>query len=233
MMKLIQVEWLKLRRFCVVFPALAAFFLLTMVGGLWYFNYREGVGGVFSIFAVQYFFLSITLMLSITILASVTASTEHEAKGWKLLIALPAAKRNIMITKFIVVFLLVAFEVLLIIAGTAVMWKLASNETIPWDFMFQQPLYCLLAAGGFIAVQVWLSTAFSNQSISVGFGIAGSISSLFLARSNMGIMHVFPWAYPSLASPLIPDHKQWVVAGVVTGVFFLLAGVRHFTRIEW
>ncbi|WP_010271672.1 ABC transporter permease [Paenibacillus senegalensis] len=233
MIKLIQIEWLKMRRFCIVFPVMAAFFLLLMVGGLWFFNYREGDGGVFSIFAVQYFFLSLTLMLSITILASVTASTEHEAKGWKLLAALPAAKRNILIAKFIVVFLLMALEVLLIIAGTAVVWMLASNEAVPWDFMLRQQLYCLLAAGGFMAVQVWLSTVCSNQSIPVGFGVAGSISSLFLARSNTGMVHLLPWAYPSLSSPLIPDHRQWVVAGAVTGVIILLAGIRHFTRIEW
>ncbi|GIQ70397.1 ABC transporter permease [Xylanibacillus composti] len=230
---LLQVEWLKMRRFCFIFPVLASLFHLLLVGGLWYFNFREGAGGEFSIFSVQYFFLSITLMFSITILASVVASTEHEAKGWKLLSALPVAKQNIIIAKLVVVFLLVALEVLLIITGTAVLWKLVSKEAIPWDILLKQPIYCLIAAGGFMNIQVWLSAVSSNQSIPVGLGVTGSISSLFLARSNLELLHYLPWTYPALSSPLVLDHQQWVVAGMVTGVVVWLVGVRHFTRIEW
>lgn len=233
MIKLLQMEWLKIRRFCLVFPVLASFFFLVMVGGLWYFNYREGPAGAFSVFSIQYFFLSMTVMLSITILASVMASTEHEAKGWRLLSTLPVAKQKIIISKFIFVFLLVAVEVLLIIAGTAGMWKLASQEQIPWDIMISQPVYCLLAAGAFMSIQVWLSSVFFNQSIPIGLGVTGSISSLFLARSNSDILRYLPWAYPALSSPLITDHLQWVVVGVALGVVLLLAGVQQFTRMEW
>lgn len=233
MIKLMRAEWMKMRGLCLLLPVLASTLLLGMSGGLWFMNYREGPGGMFSIFSVQYFFLSMTMMLSITILASVAASAEHEAAGWKLLCALPVSKPKMLVSKFIVVFLLAAMEALLIAAGTLVMWKLASNEPVPWDMLIKQPLYCLLAAAAFASIQVWLSAVCPNQSIPIGLGVVGSVSGLFLARSSWEVVHYLPWTYPALSTPLMPDHLPWVLAGSLLGGLLLMAGARHFAGMEW
>ncbi len=226
-------EFLKIRRFCILLPALAAIFLLFMTGGLWFLNYRGGPGGLFSAFSVMYFFLTLTLMLSTTILASIIAFNEHETKTWSLVCTLPISKIKIYISKFSIVSLLILFEVVLIVAGTSIIWMFIANEPIPWDIVIKQPLYCFFASIAFISIQTWLSTFFQNQSIPIGFGVLGSISSLFLARSDFSYFHYLPWSYPALSTPLIADHLQWVIMGITTGVVLLIIGSLHFNKLEW
>lgn len=233
MIRLLQTEWFKLRKPGLLIPFAAAVMLTAMTGGLWYFNYREGPGGAFSIFAVQFFFLSITMMLSITIISSIAASVEHESGGWKHLCALPVSRIKIWASKFLIVYTLAALETALVIAGTVLLWKLAVPDAIPWDIVVRQPVYCLLSAAGFTAIQVWLSTVFSNQSIAIGAGVSGAVAGFFLARSQLEATHYLPWAYPTLATPLIPGHLTWIVLGAAIAVVVLATGALHFKRIEW
>ncbi|MFO1441851.1 ABC transporter permease [Bacillus sp. Bva_UNVM-123] len=233
MINLLHVEFLKIKRICLWIPVVAAFFLLFMTGGFWYMNYREGPGGLFSAFSVMYFFLAIIFLLSATIIASIQASNEHENNMWNLLNALPVSKMKIYLNKVIVIYLLLLFEVLLIILGTSIIWMLVSDDPVPWDIVIKQPLYCFLASLAVINLQIWISIRFVNQSVPIGVGVFGSIASLFLARSNFEYFKYLPWSYPALSTPLIPDHFQWVIFGILTGGVLLILGTLHFTRLEW
>ncbi|CAH0122393.1 hypothetical protein PAE9249_04943 [Paenibacillus sp. CECT 9249] len=233
MIKLIRTEWMKLRTFCLVLPVIAAFLLLGVTSGFWYINFREAPGGVYSTMSVMYFFLSFTLMLSATLLSSVIASTEHETKGWNRVCSLPVGKSKIYISKWIVTCMLLLAEVLVIIAGTFVLWKLMFHEPAPLEILIKQPLYCFLAGFAFLSIQMWLSTVFANQSIAISAGTAGSMASLFLARSTFPVLQYMPWTYPALSTPLVPGHWHWIVAGLAVGVVLLAAGCWHFTRKDW
>ncbi|MCA1291492.1 ABC transporter permease [Paenibacillus sp. alder61] len=233
MIRLLRAEWMKLRTFCLVLPIAAAVLLLGVISAFWYMNFRETPGGAYATMSVMYFFLSFTLMLSVTLLTSVMASTEHETKVWNRICTIPVAKPKIYLSKWIVACLLLFIEVSLIIAGTIVLWKLLFHEPAPLEIIVKQPLYCFCAVLAFISIQTWLSTVFANQSIAIGAGAAGSMASLFLARSTFPVLHYMPWTYPALSTPLLPGHGRWVLAGLAVGVVLLAAGCWHFNRKEW
>ncbi|MEI0739539.1 hypothetical protein VQ056_27865 [Paenibacillus sp. JTLBN-2024] len=76
-------------------------------------------------------------------------------------------------------------------------------------------------------------TVFSNQALPLAIGIFGSISSLFLARSRSFIIHLLPWSYPALSSPLVPGHVQWIWISLGVGLLLSVSGAFMFARREF
>lgn len=229
----LHAEGLKLKRLCRLIPFLQGAILLSMTALEWYLYFRQGPGGVYAGFAVMYLFLSFVFLLGITLLASMMAGTEHETRAWKQLLAMPVPKGSIYLAKFLWIFLLQLGTVVITIVGMSVIWMLYTSDPIPWKIMILQPLFVCLSSVPMIAIQLWLSTVFANQALPLALGIFGSVSSLFLARSSSPLIHLLPWSYPALSSPLIPGHMQWVGISLGVGLILLLLGTLLFSRREF
>lgn len=230
---LLRAEGLKLKRLCRLIPLIQGIILISMTGLEWYLYFRQGPGGVYAGFAVMYMFLSFVFLLGITLLASIMAGTEHETRAWKQLLAMPVPKGSIYLAKLVWIFLLQLCTVVITVVGMCVIWVLYTNEPIPWKIMILQPLFVSLSSVPMMAIQLWLSTVFANQALPLALGIFGSVSSLFLARSSSPVIHLLPWSYPALSSPLIPGHMQWIGISLGVGLMLSILGTLMFTRREF
>ncbi|MEK3731957.1 ABC transporter permease [Paenibacillus sp. FSL M8-0334] len=230
---LLHAEGLKLKRLCRLIPLIQGIILISMTALEWYLYFRQGPGGVYAGFAVMYMFLSFVFLLGITLLASIMAGTEHETRAWKQLLAMPVPKGSIYLAKLVWIFLLQLCTVVITVVGMCVIWVLYTNEPIPWKIMILQPLFVSLSSVPMMAIQLWLSTVFANQALPLALGIFGSVSSLFLARSSSPVIHLLPWSYPALSSPLIPGHMQWIGISLGVGLMLSILGTLMFTRREF
>lgn len=232
-LELMRAEGLKLKQLCRWMPLIQGIILISMTALEWYLYFRQGPGGIYSGFAVMYLFLSFIFLLGITLLASIMAGTEHETKAWKQLLAMPVPKGSVFLAKMAWIFILQLCTVIITIAGMCMIWVLYSDEPIPWGIMILQPLFACLSTLPMMAIQLWLSTVFSNQALPLAIGIFGSISSLFLARSHSFVIQILPWSYPSLSSPLIPGHMQWIGISLGIGGLLSVLGALLFARREF
>lgn len=233
MLELMRAEGLKLKLLCRWMPVIQGIILISMTALEWYLYFRQGPGGIYAGFAVMYMFLSFVFLLGITLLASIMAGTEHETKAWKQLLAMPVPKASVYLAKLLWILVLQLCAAIITIMGMCLIWFLYSNEPIPWGIMILQPLFACLSTLPMMAIQLWLSTVFSNQALPLALGIFGSICSLFLARSNSFIIQILPWSYPALSSPLIPGHMQWIGISLGVGVMLSVLGALLFARREF
>lgn len=232
-LELMRAEGLKLKRLCRWIPFIQGITLISMTALEWYLYFRQGPGGVYAGFAVMYMFISFVFLLGITLLASIIAGTEHETRAWKQLLAMPVPKGSIYLTKLAWILILQLCTVVITVVGMCLIWILYTNEPLPWRIMLLQPLFVCLSSLPMMALQLWLSTVFANQALPLAIGIFGSISSLFLARSSSSIIHLLPWSYPALSSPLIPGHLQWVGISLGVGLLLSFVGAWIFARREF
>ncbi|GED15412.1 ABC transporter permease [Aneurinibacillus migulanus] len=230
--RLLLAEGMKLKRICLWLPLISAVILNVVTAVEWYLYFRQGPGGVYAGFSVMFLFLSFILLLSITLLTSIISSTEHDTGSWKQLCALPISRMYIYLSKTILVISLHFLTIVFILLGIVLLWIFYTSKPIPWGFMIKQLIYCYLASLPVLAIQQWLSTQFQNQAIPIAFGVMGAMSSLFLARTESNVVHMLPWAYAPLSTPLLDEHMQWVYMGVISGIALIIAGALRFAKSE-
>ncbi|KZS43282.1 ABC transporter permease [Paenibacillus glucanolyticus] len=225
-------EGIKMKRICWWLTVIQAVGLTLMTALEWYLYFRQGPDGVYAGFAVMYMFLSFVMLLGATILASIVSGTEHDTHMWKHLLSLPVPRSFVYLSKAVWLIVLQALTALFTVIGMTFIWLLYTSEPIPWDMMIKQPFYAFMAAMPALALQLWLSTRFANQALPIAIGVIGAIASLFLARADALWIKALPWAYPALSSPFIPNHLNWITAGLSVGTLFLAIGSVHFARRE-
>ena len=183
--------------------------------------------------------------MGITIIGCSLANTEHKARAWKLMFALPVTKRSIYLSKF---FYLVGFMFLvsLFLCAGIIMIGIALNlsGSVPLFLVLKQIFYPFLASIPIMAFQLWLSLSIKNQAFPMIIGIFTAIFSYTFTVFSSAIGNFLFWAYPSLASPLKPliengsfnevEHSStsWLYAllGIGVGLIFIYIGMKHFTR---
>ncbi|WP_348621969.1 ABC transporter permease [Paenibacillus polymyxa] len=232
-LRVIKAEGFKLKKICWWIPLIQGCVLTGMTAVEWYLYFRQGPGGVYAGFAVMFMFLSFVMLLGGTLLASIMAGTEHDTQTWKQLMAMPVPRSYIYLSKIVWIVILQLGTALITVAGMSLIWVLYTNEPIPWRIMLLQPINASLATLPVLAIQLWLSTLFTNQAFPLAFGIFGSIASLFLARTSILWIKILPWSYPALSSPLMKEHLIWVIVALSAGVIFTGLGTLQFTKHEF
>lgn len=236
MMKgMFSAEYLKVKRICLLIPVISAIILVLFTCIEWYLYFRQGESGVYAGFNVMYLFLSFTMILTVSVLCSIMSETEHQAQGLKLLFSLPVNRPALYFIKAIWICILIFGCCLLIIGGTSIVWLIYTDQPLPFVFLVKQVLGCFVASIPVLAIQLFLSLRFSNQTFPMTVGIIGAISSLFLGRASGEFLYILPWAYPSMASPFIKGYTVWIALGAALGIILLWAGAmnyRSMTKIK-
>ncbi|QKG85400.1 ABC transporter permease subunit [Kroppenstedtia pulmonis] len=179
------------------------------------------------------YFWPVTLILGVSILASMLSGMEHDAKAWKAILALPLNKWTPYFSKFLLLFVSLAIFVSFTYMGLIIMGNLFGLGPTPWSLVAVQMFYPFFASIAVMVLQLWLSLTIRNQAIPLTFGILGATLSLFLAYSPSLVLKLFPWAYVPLASPLNEgNYTQWPLAGAILGSIFLIMGGLHFSKRE-
>lgn len=232
MLKLLLTEAQKMKKICFVIPVISAIILLLFTCLEWYLYFRQGEAGIYAGLNIVYMFLSFTLLLTISLLCSIMFETEHQAQGLKLIFTMPINRRGFYFAKAVWVIFLMLGCCSLILLGATFIWSIYTDLPIPFIFLLKQVMGSFLSALPVLAIQLFLSNYFINQTFPMAVGTIGAISSLFLVRFGGKVLYVLPWAYPSMASPFIEGYAYWILLGGVLGVIMLILGAIYFSKME-
>ncbi|MDQ0231395.1 ABC transporter permease [Metabacillus malikii] len=171
-------------------------------------------------------FVTLALLLGISILASQIASIEHQQNSWKHLLSLPIKRRVVFSSKFFILLFMLFLSCILLFIGTILLGIGLgfSPSSMPLFDIFKNSFYPLLAGLPILALQTWLSITIDNQAIPLTIGIFGTIAPNF-ARN---IPEWFIWKWPTLTGDNEP--MWYVIAGLMLGAVILLIGVIDFEK---
>jgi hypothetical protein len=230
--RLFSVEFYKAQKICYIIPIVGAVVLILFTCLEWYLYFRQGETGIYAGLNIIYMFLSFTMLLTISLLCSVVSETEHQAQGLKFLFATPVNRTAFYFAKAVWVLVLMLGYSILILGGFCVIWLLYTDKVLPFEFLTKQIFGCLAASFPVLSIQLFLSLYFPNQTIPIGIGVTGAISSLFLPRITQDVLYILPWAYPSMASPFIDGYTTWIAIGIGLGLILFAAGALRFRALE-
>lgn len=167
-----------------------------------------------------------TLMLGITIIASMVANVEHHMNGWKQLLALPIFRSSAFIAKFLLcLMLLFGSCILLAIGSIGLGIALQFGTDFPLVDIVKMSFYPMIAATPVLALQLWLSVVMKNQALPLTVGIACAIFSSFALKLPDWFMWRWPYLYNDVRKP-----EYYLALGVVFGIVMLVFGLIHFAR---
>lgn len=232
MLRLLLSEYRKLKKICFGIPVISAVILLLFTCIEWYLYFRQGEAGIYAGLNVVYMFLSFTILLTISLLCSIMFETEHQAQGLKLIFTMPVSRSGLYLAKAAWVILLMLGCCLMILTGASLIWVVYTDQPLPFLFLVKQVLGSFISALPVLAIQLFLSSFFANQTFPMAVGTIGALSSLFLVRFGGKILYILPWAYPSMASPFIEGFLRWILLGGTLGVGLLILGALYFSKME-
>ena len=170
-------------------------------------------------------FVTPSLLLGITILASQIATIEHQQSSWKQLLSLPIKRRLVFSSKFFVTFMMLLLSCVLLFIGTILLGLgLGFDAAIPTITIIKNSFYPLLAGLPILALHIWLSITFENQAIPLTVGIFGAVFTLFAYYAP----DWFIWKWPLLYGDQEPI--WYVTAGLIVGIMILLLGMIDFQK---
>lgn len=170
--------------------------------------------------------LPISLMLGVAIIASMTASLEHQQSSWKQLLALPIRKSSAFASKFLLNILLLLVASILVAIGTVILGVcLKFGFEMPIGAILENSFYPLMAVLPLLAIQTWLSIIMRNQAVPLTIGILGSIVSMY----GYNAPDWFLWKWPLLMSKV--HEPIWFVGmGLLIGLLLFIITAIDFTR---
>jgi hypothetical protein len=170
-------------------------------------------------------FVTPSLLLGITILASQIATIEHQQSSWKQLLSLPIKRRVVFSSKFLVTFMMLLISCLLLFIGTILLGiGLGFESPIPISAIMKNSFYPLLAGLPILAIHIWLSITFDNQAIPLTVGIFGTVFSMFAYYAPDWVI----WKWPLLTGDQEPI--WFVTVGLLVGIFVLIIGMIDFQK---
>lgn len=171
-------------------------------------------------------FVPIALYLGCTLVSSMVAGVEHQMSSWKQLLALPVSRFTVFFGKFILCFLLMCVSCLLLSIFTISLGLIFGFGTpIPWADTLRLGFYPYLAAMPVLALQLWLSINFRNQTLPVSIGIVAAIISPF----TLQLSEWFPLNWPVFGYAG-PNQAWFILSGIGSGLTIMLIGMLHFNR---
>lgn len=231
-MELIRAEGLKLKRLCRLIPFLQGIILISMTALEWYLYFRQGPGSLCGFCRHVYVYL-------VCFFIGHYDSCQHNGRY---------GARN---------------EGLEAAAGHADPQRIDLSDEIAVDFHFaavhcsdygRWHVYHLV----FIYER---TAAVENPDLTAAFrllvfpaddgdpavvfhrvfqpGVAAGYRNIrfhfqpVFTRSRSFIIHLLPWSYPALSSPLIPGHVQWIWISLGVGLSLSVLGAFMFARREF
>lgn len=170
----------------------------------------------------------------VVLLVCLLLNIEHKSNTWKHLFVLPVSKKQIFISKYIlIVGLLGIFYILFLTLVYLDAWFLTNwiKQANPNHLSLSWPLIAGLTFQSFIstlpilAIHFWLSFRIKNLVNNIGIGFIGIITGLVLASpGTWDKVFYYPYAYPALlAYKLNPEyHYADYPLTIISLIFFLV-----------
>lgn len=243
MFSIMQSEWLKFRRTNMLPIIFAGPFIAIANGLLMDYEGMGATGSGFNIWYLAVIMMNLTyglllLPLITGVLAGSVTRYEHQAGGWKQLLALPVTRGNVFIVKFIFIVLLVFFIQLLYLGAIYLVGTMKGfSDPFPIDIIWKSIIGGWIATFPIVALQLWLSIAFKSFAAPFAVNVIFTLPTILAANSEK-FGPYYPWAQPFLMMNIGGDTGEvffvpWEqVMSIVGGSFivFFLVGYIYFQR---
>lgn len=199
-------EALKLRRTLALWMVLGTPALVVLLQWYMYWRMRRPpqVGSVWEMYAqggaaVWAIFM---LPLFVALEATLVTGSEHVAKGWKLMFAMPVSRSAVYTAKLVTAAALVGAGSLVLAGGMIVSgWSFrllrpgfGFEQAVPVGVLLEKTMLPFLAAGMILALHTWSAARWPSYTLSLGIGVGGTFFTVFATGSDLG--KVWPWTLP-------------------------------------
>lgn len=238
--RLLQAEWLKLRRSLIWLLILAVPLMVFLLGvaiiatgnstDQWNMLAMSGA-------AIWSFFL---LPMTATALTALIAQLEHGSRGWSFMLALPHRKVSVFTAKALIV-----MAVMALISAFVAFANIASGMVAGWiapDQALQGPLPIMLLAelmskmwlSGLLVVAIQFAVAMRYRSFAVPVvvGIAGTFVAVVATSAQQGLY--FPWLMATnILNSDAGKADQALMIGSVGGLLLFALSILWLSRRDW
>ncbi|GLQ20415.1 ABC transporter permease [Algimonas porphyrae] len=238
--RLLQAEWLKLRRSLIWLLILAVPLMVFLLGvaiiatgnstDQWDMLAMSGA-------AIWSFFL---LPMTATALTALVAQLEHGARGWSYMLALPHRKTAVFAAKAVIV-----LAVMALISALVALANLGSGLVAGWiapDQAMQGALPLALSSGimgkmwltGLLVVAIQFAVAMRYRSFAVPVvvGIAGTFVAVVATSAQQGLY--FPWLMATNILNTDPSKAtQALLMGSLGGLIVFALSIIWLSRRDW
>ncbi|XQY91569.1 ABC transporter permease [Metabacillus sp. HB246100] len=178
------------------------------------------------------------LPLLIGVFTSFICRFEHKNGGWKQLLSLPVKRRNVYLSKFFLVMLLIALNQLVFAAGWLLVGVIKGySDSIPFLIIWKGIVGGWIATLPLTALLLLISMAWSSFAAPLALNVVLTIPNIMVANSETYAPY-YPWVQPFLT--MIPkDDGPWggffisfesIIYAIIGG--FLLFFISGFVYIE-
>lgn len=240
MLSIMQSEWYKLRK-SKILPIILAGPLIGIFIGLT--SGSSHVEGEFNEWYLPVLSMNLTYaLLFLPLITGVLASTicryEHQAGGWKQLLALPVTRGNVFIAKYIILLLLVFLIQLLYLGAIYGVGVIEGfTDPFPLEIVWKSIIGGWVATFPLIALQLWLSILFKSFAAPFAVNVIFTLPAI-LAVNSERFGPFYPWAQPFSMMYIggnagdvffIPWEQLLTVVGG-SFILFFLGGYIYFQR---
>ncbi|MBU8880174.1 ABC transporter permease [Bacillus sp. FJAT-29790] len=240
MLSILQSEWFKLRKskiMSIIFagPIIGLFIGLTpnfpnidVEVNEWYL----------SLLSMNLIYALLFLPLITGVLASVICRYEHQAGGWKQLLASPVTRGRVFIAKYVILMILVLVVQLLYLGAVYVVAMMKGFiDPFPIEIVRKSIFGGWVATFPLVALQLWMSILFKSFAAPFAVNVIFTLPSI-LAVNSERFGPYYPWAQPFSMMYIggntddvffVPwDQLLSVVGG--SFILFFLGGYLYFQR---
>lgn len=213
MLSILQSEWFKLRKSKIISIILAGPLIGLFIGLT--ANLRSEVGvneWYISLLSMNLTYALLFLPLITGVLASVICRYEHQAGGWKQLLALPVTRGKVFITKYVLLICLVFIIQLLYLGSIYAVGMLKGfTDAFPMEIVLKTILGGWVATFPLVALQLWMSILFKSFAAPFAVNVVFTLPSI-LAVNSERFGPYYPWAQP---------FEMMYIGGNTDDVFFV------------
>ncbi|MCU9614529.1 ABC transporter permease [Caldibacillus lycopersici] len=240
MYHLLDAEWLKLRKSKITFimfvgPIVGMILGLTVSTDM----FPDEINHWFSTLMVMNLTYALLFLPLITgVLASTICRYEHQAGGWKQLLALPVTRGKVFIAKYLLLIVLIfAMQVLYLGAVVTIGFIHQYTDPFPMEIVWKSILGGWVATFPLAALQLWMSLMFKSFAAPLAVNVIFTLPAI-LAVNSEKVGPYYPWAQPFSMMYIGGDTKDvffipWEQLITVVGggfLLFFLCGYIYFQR---
>lgn len=197
MLSILQSEWYKLRKSRIISIIFVGPLVALMIGLSFNLDIKVEVNEWYlSLLSINLTYALLFLPLITGVLASVICRYEHQAGGWKQLLALPVTRGKVFMAKYVLLMLLVLVIQLLYLAavyGVGVMKGF--TDPFPIDIVWKSMLGGWVATFPLVALQLWMSVLFKSFAAPFAVNVVLTLPSILVINSER-FGPYYPWAQP-------------------------------------
>lgn len=240
MLKIIHSEWYKLRKSSFVWALFVGPMLAFVVGlGISFMGEDAGKYEWYvPLLGMNLIYALLFLPLITAVFAGLICRYEHQAGGWKQLLAMPVTRGQVFVAKYsIIMMLILVMQLIYLVAVFGVGMIKGFTEPFPLEIVWKCVIGGWIATFPLVALQLWLSLMWKSFAAPFAVNVVFTLPTILVVNSDK-VSPYYPWAQPFSMMYIggsqddvffVPWEQLLTVVGG-SFVLFFLAGYLYFQR---